>query len=136
MSDRLTESQQRALKVTLVRERNRLHLSIGFLLQAEQANADDELAESDDGKDQAGVASDVVEQSLDLSLEQIERGRLAEVDRALRRLDAGTYGQCERCRQPIGIDRLVAIPWTRYCIRCSQRMVGRRDRRLDTARND
>jgi len=47
------------------------------------------------------------------------REHLAEVDAALARLDAGTYGVCERCRQPIPAGRLEARPTARRCVGCS-----------------
>jgi DnaK suppressor protein len=46
---------------------------------------------------------------------------LAEIDHALRRLDAGTYGVCERCGEPIGDGRLGARPVARLCIGCAAR---------------
>lgn len=45
--------------------------------------------------------------------------RVEEVDQALERLDAGTYGTCEVCGQPIGAERLAARPSARACIRCA-----------------
>src|SRR3954468_22154258 len=47
------------------------------------------------------------------------RERVAEVDDALRRVDAGTYGVCERCGQPIAAARLDARPFARYCMACA-----------------
>jgi RNA polymerase-binding protein DksA len=47
------------------------------------------------------------------------RQHLDEVDAALVRLDAGTYGTCERCGEAIGADRLEARPVARTCIRCA-----------------
>ncbi len=47
------------------------------------------------------------------------RQRIAEVDDALRRVDAGTYGVCERCGRPIAPDRLAARPFARHCITCA-----------------
>lgn len=44
------------------------------------------------------------------------REQLTEVERALAKFDEGTYGLCERCRDPIAIARLEAMPATRYCI--------------------
>jgi RNA polymerase-binding transcription factor DksA len=41
---------------------------------------------------------------------------LTEVERALRKLDDGTYGACEECGQPIAPARLEAMPATRYCV--------------------
>lgn len=46
---------------------------------------------------------------------------LADVDRALLKLDEGTYGRCESCGGEIGEPRLEAMPATRYCIDCASR---------------
>ena len=48
------------------------------------------------------------------------RQRLAEVDAALARLDAGSYGVCERCGGAVGDGRLEARPETRLCIDCAR----------------
>lgn len=42
--------------------------------------------------------------------------QLAEIDRALARIEKGTYGICEETEEPIEIERLFAIPWTRVSI--------------------
>ena len=47
------------------------------------------------------------------------RDRLAEIDAALARLDEGSYGVCERCGQPIGVERLAARPAATTCVRCA-----------------
>ncbi len=47
------------------------------------------------------------------------REHIAEVDAALERLDAGSYGTCECCCEPIAADRLQARPTARQCIRCA-----------------
>ncbi|MBO4164453.1 MULTISPECIES: TraR/DksA C4-type zinc finger protein [Micromonospora] len=47
------------------------------------------------------------------------RARIAEVDDALLRLEAETYGRCERCQQPIGAERLAVRPFARHCISCA-----------------
>jgi DnaK suppressor protein len=51
-------------------------------------------------------------------LEGRERHQLDEVNAALARLEAGTYGVCERCSRPIPLARLRAIPTARYCLEC------------------
>jgi RNA polymerase-binding transcription factor DksA len=64
----------------------------------------------------ADVGSETFEREKDFSiLEQVE-AELADVDRALRRLDDGTYGTCEACGHPIGDDRLEAMPAARFCV--------------------
>jgi DnaK suppressor protein len=47
------------------------------------------------------------------------RDQLAAVDAALRRWEAGQYGVCARCGQPIGDDRLAARPAALTCIQCA-----------------
>ena len=51
------------------------------------------------------------------------RSNLHDVDRALAKIDAGTYGTCERCGGPISEERLEAIPWAVLCIDC-RKLVG------------
>ena len=48
------------------------------------------------------------------------RGRLSEIDAALARLDAGSYGTCERCGGAIADARLAARPEARLCIGCAR----------------
>lgn len=52
------------------------------------------------------------------------RHHVAEVDAALGRVEAGTYGVCEQCGRPIGDARLEALPATRTCIGCAARTRG------------
>ena len=64
----------------------------------------------------ADVASDTFEREKDFSiLEQVE-AELADVERALQRLDDGTYGHCDVCHDPIGDERLEVLPAARFCV--------------------
>jgi RNA polymerase-binding protein DksA len=47
------------------------------------------------------------------------RETLGDIDNALAKIDAGTYGICEQCGRPIGEDRLEAMPAARLCIECA-----------------
>jgi len=49
---------------------------------------------------------------------------LAEVDAALGRIVAGSYGTCISCRGPLGLQRLRAIPEARLCLGCSGHRPG------------
>jgi DnaK suppressor protein len=51
------------------------------------------------------------------------RSNLHDVDRALAKISAGTYGTCERCGGAIAEERLDAIPWALLCIDC-KKLVG------------
>ncbi|MEM7481896.1 MAG: TraR/DksA family transcriptional regulator [Acidobacteriota bacterium] len=54
------------------------------------------------------------------SLSNNERAMLVEMDDALARIDAGSYGSCQHCGRVIGEARLEAVPWARYCIDCQE----------------
>lgn len=56
------------------------------------------------------------------------RGRLADIDLALARIDDGSYSSCERCGEPISTARLAARPAARTCIRCASAGQQRRGR--------
>jgi DnaK suppressor protein len=51
-----------------------------------------------------------------------DRSLLADLEEALARVDAGTFGECLNCGQEIGLKRLEAIAWARYCITCQDLM--------------
>ncbi len=55
-----------------------------------------------------------------LSISGSERDALLELEQAIERLDAGTYGQCSHCEDKIPAKRLQAVPWARYCIECQE----------------
>lgn len=57
-------------------------------------------------------------------LDQLEE-QLLDVNRALDRIEEGTYGICTNCGQPIQAERLEALPWAELCIDC-QRKEGAR----------
>ncbi len=63
------------------------------------------------------------ERSRLISLVRALRSNLHDVDRALAKIDAGTYGTCERCGSPIAPERLEALPWAVLCIDCKQKGV-------------
>lgn len=73
---------------------------------------------------QAAAASQVFEQQRDLALRERNAQHLEQVEAALARLAAGTFGSCIRCGNPIAAERLEALPWAAHCIDC-QRIVGR-----------
>jgi DnaK suppressor protein len=51
-----------------------------------------------------------------------ERQMLGMVDSALARIREGTYGECISCGNEINAKRLEAVPWTRYCIECQDKL--------------
>jgi DnaK suppressor protein len=70
----------------------------------------------------ADTATETYERELDEGLEEDARGQLRQVDNALARIEAGTYGKCEVCGKEIPEDRLEAVPWTTLCIDDARRL--------------
>jgi RNA polymerase-binding protein DksA len=70
----------------------------------------------------ADHGSDNFEQDLTLALVESERTELYEIERALLRIDNGTYGICEGTGGAIGRPRLEAIPYARYSIEYQRRI--------------
>jgi DnaK suppressor protein len=93
-------------------------------LEAERQRLLDELGEAIDAPgqmtygSQAAAASQVFAQQRDLALRDRATQQLELVDAALARIDAGTYGACLRCGDPIAAERLSALPWAQHCIGC------------------
>ncbi|HHJ14192.1 MAG TPA: TraR/DksA family transcriptional regulator [Gammaproteobacteria bacterium] len=54
------------------------------------------------------------------ALDEEARRTVQQIDQALARIRAGTYGLCERCGEPIGEERLKAIPYASLCIDCAE----------------
>ena len=98
--------------------------AIRAALEAERAHLVDELGQAIQAPgqmtygSQAAAATQVFEQQRDLALRDRSIQQLELVEAALARLDAGTYGACLRCGQPIAPERLEALPWAAYCISC------------------
>ncbi len=67
-----------------------------------------------------------VERERDLVLSAQAMASIDEIDRALAKIDVGTYGVCERCGQPIPEERLRALPHASLCVRCKSGGLGRR----------
>ena len=68
-----------------------------------------------DPADRASLESD---RSAILRIRDRERKLIAKIDAALERIEDGTYGRCEDCGEPIGVERLKARPVTTLCIDC------------------
>jgi DnaK suppressor protein len=83
----------------------------GIIDAADSTNADDE-------HDPEGATMAFEREHVAALLDQT-REHLSQVDAALRRLNDGGYGQCERCGEPIAAGRLEARPTATTCIKCA-----------------
>lgn len=93
------------------------------MLTEQEAGLNGLMRDSGDGagQDQADVGATTFERDHELTVVNIERDKLAQIDRALARIDDGTYGVCESCGEPIGKLRVMAFPRATLCMTCKQR---------------
>lgn len=73
----------------------------------------------------AEQGTDTFDQALSLDLAQVDRNLIREIDAALERIDAGTFGICERTGKPISAERLQELPWARYSIEAARELERR-----------
>jgi RNA polymerase-binding protein DksA len=105
----------------LQEERKRVKEAIDYLHEENPGNVQDETQDSTADNHPADVATVTFDRELDYSLEENEERLLGAIDAALARIDEGTYGICTACGQPIGEERLEALPWTTQCIDCKRK---------------
>lgn len=70
----------------------------------------------------ADMGTDNFDEELDLALLENEQQLLVDIDDALARIKAGTYGRCENCHREVPRQRLEALPYARYCIECAEKL--------------
>jgi DnaK suppressor protein len=103
--------------------------AVGLHADIEKTAAEmaDRLTDSakDAGDDEADVGAKAFAREHDLALAQNAQDLLDQGERALSRIDAGTYGVCESCGEPIGKARLMAFPRATLCVACKQRQERR-----------
>jgi RNA polymerase-binding transcription factor DksA len=96
----------------------RSHLTEGIERHSEETlkrSAKDDAGDlSAYGQHMADAGTDTFDRDFALSLVSSEQDALAEIDAAIKRVHAGTYGICEITSKPISKDRLLAVPFTRY----------------------
>ncbi len=73
--------------------------------------------EASDEADHAIISTDV---AIEEALSKKQMNELKEIEYALFKIDKGTYGICEMCEEPIGIERLKVKPQAKYCIVCRE----------------
>ncbi len=119
----MTPAEISAIKGQLIAERARLMNELGYmesrLLRNTPRDASGDLSGYAYHLADAGTDSDEREKAAQLT--SAEGRLLAEIDAALERVDAGTYGLCASCGGDIGYKRLAAMPSATRCIACKEK---------------
>lgn len=95
------------------RFRSKLTKKRDELIAAQRASTAAQRGIHDRETEQADVAEDQIEQAAALRIGQFDAAVLDDVERALKKLEDGTYGISEQSGEPIPRDRLDALPWAR-----------------------
>jgi len=120
------QGERRWTEAELARIRDTLAAEVADLrVEIDKAESDiaDRLRDAvgDAGDDQADAGAKTFEREQELALTHNARELLAQSERALSRIDDGSYGTCESCGEPIGKARLQAFPRATLCVACKQR---------------
>ncbi len=91
-----------------------------LLFQAKKTLSEESSFDTDDLPDEIDLASSEYSQSMIFRLRDREKFLLAKIDKALARIENGTFGICEKCEEEISLKRLEARPVTTLCIRCKE----------------
>ena len=114
-----SDAELTELRTDLQEQAGLLRREIG---EAESAAAAVQRSASGEGSgDEADAGSKTFEREHEATLANHTRDTLLQVERALARLDAGTYGRCERCGEEIAKPRLQAFPRATLCLPCKSR---------------
>ncbi len=83
---------------------------------------DGRVADQESAQDIADLAASSYTKEFLFSQSNNERQLLQMVETALQRIREGAFGECVSCGDEINAKRLEAVPWTRYCIGCQEKM--------------
>jgi len=108
------------IKAALETERDRLSHEIADLERDSATNLSEASGENNYRDHMADQGSATFGKELDMTLEGAAREMYGTVLSALARIEAGTYGTCLRCGQPVNAERLVAMPAAGLCIACKE----------------
>lgn len=114
------------LKTRLQEDRQKLGLELCQLSALESFGEGIRAEHAGNGTHMADDAPETYEKEQRLSLELNLRNHLEDIDRALHRMEIGTYGICESCRQPIEEERLEGLPYVSFCFSCTERQTKRK----------
>ena len=117
----IEQSKLDELRQALLEQRENLRKEI----EEQGGDPDSDDASIDVERGFADSGHSTAERARMLSVMKALRANLRWVQRALSKMELGTYGTCERCGNPITIERLDALPWAILCIGCARLGEGR-----------
>jgi RNA polymerase-binding protein DksA len=116
-----TKKELDGLRQRLLDERAELQEQLTTIEESSFSTSQSDLSgEVSFDEENADAGTFTFERERDLSIENNVRDLLGKIDRALVRMDEGTYGICSRCGKPIEKPRLRALPYVDLCLKDAQ----------------
>lgn len=116
-----TKKELDDLRKRLLDEQAELQDQLTTIEETSFANSQSDISgEVSFDEENADAGTFTFERERDLSIENNVRDLLGKIDRALARMDEGTFGVCSRCGKPIEKARLKALPYVDLCIKDAQ----------------
>ncbi len=108
----------------LLDDRARAQGALDYLHEENPGSMEDETQDIPSDNHPGDAATITHDREIDYTLEENEERLIAEIDAALQRIEGGTFGICGTCGNPIGEERLEAVPYTTQCIDCKRKEEG------------
>jgi DnaK suppressor protein len=114
-----SDAETEKIRVALTERLDELQLEYDTSITELTELQRDRLADSA-GDDDADTGTKTLEREQEITLANNLLERINQVERAIDRLGEGNYGWCERCGNPIPVERLAAFPSATLCVSCKQ----------------
>jgi DnaK suppressor protein len=117
----ITSKEQAELKQRLIAERRDLQAQFDDIAESTFSSDQSEMTgEMGFDEEYADAGTATFERERDLSLSNNLRDLMDRIDKALAKMEHGTYGLCDRCGRPIEKARLKALPYANLCLKDKQ----------------
>jgi DnaK suppressor protein len=122
MARKLAESTLERFRKRLQGDKERLEEQIeDYERDLEEARLTESSSDRSPDPGNAEASSMKLEYAKELSIEQNTLDLLDKANRALARIEAGTYGLCESCGNAIPVERLDVLPYSTVCVACASK---------------
>jgi len=116
----MNKSTLAAIKTELEDRRDKILKELEKFTEGNESKSDTIFPQFGDKEDEN--AAEVATYSDNLSLEESLESTLHDIEKAIKNIDAGTYGICSYCKKPIDEKRLLARPASSACVSCKNRL--------------
>jgi len=118
----MTKSELEKFKKMLLKMREELISNVNHITHDTRRQSQKEASGDLSGYSlhMADMATDNYEREFSLNLASGERETLILIDEALKRIEDRAYGKCVECKKRISKQRLKAVPFARFCLKCKE----------------